>query len=662
MLPLVLFRQLALVILVVLGTAAILHARVVQDSSDAVNRSMRFDVSWVGADGRIEAAQLEVYLARYAATRRQADADGAELFYQILLGRLDTWNSGGYREFLDSSPTSRQAYDELHALLLSVEDEFSDLSQVPSMSALLDTWQPVGPLVDKIGAEATISAVTKAAAIRKTLTERQTIQDYLMVTSLVAAGILLILSTLQNRTLRQAHREVKQTADNFAYLARHDPLTGLPNRSAFSDADRPIEFDKSPIAVLVIDLDGFKLVNDTWGHVFGDKLLVAAAQRLNAAVVTKPGNVVARLGGDEFVAMLRLDDESEAEAAAGRVLDELRRPFEIDGSTVTIGATGGLALAGPQGWDAMTLIADADLAQSDAKARRKGTVGLYNPTLRDGVERRLTLENALRGAIERGEITPHYQVQVNLQTGAVVGVEALARWRHPQLGQISPVEFIPIAEGSGQIVRIGKYMIECACRDALRLPASVSVAVNLSVIQIMQGEVMETVADALMMSGLAPSRLKLEVTESVLMMDPKRAIAVLSDLRYLGVAIALDDFGTGFSSLSYLSTFRWDELKIDRSFLQNLEADPLGLSIIQAVLVLAKKLGAKVIIEGIENDRQLRLLKKTGCHIGQGYLFGKPVPIDTVCTVIADVESTARPVAVGRQGLLDRGEPRNRQQ
>ena len=218
-----------------------------------------------------------------------------------------------------------------------------------------------------------------------------------------------------------------------------------------------------------------------------------------------------------------------------------------------------------------------------------------------------------------------------------MGVEALARWHHPRLGPISPAEFIPIAEASGQIVDIGKYMIGCACRDAMRLPVDVQVAVNLSVIQIMQGEVMEAVADALMATGLPPQRLKLEVTESVMMMDPKRAIAVLSDLRYLGVSIALDDFGTGYSSLSYLTTFRWDEFKIDRSFVQNLEAGSLGLSIIQAVLVLAKKIGAKVVIEGIETSKQLRLLRQTGCDIGQGYLFGRPAPIDVVCEMIREI-------------------------
>ncbi|WP_072866506.1 putative bifunctional diguanylate cyclase/phosphodiesterase [Devosia limi] len=626
-----------MVVLVVLAIAAVVHARAVQDSAAAVQDSMRFDVSWIGAQGRIEAGQLEAKVALYAALRRPQDARAAEMFYQILLGRLDSWNVGGYRDFLQASPPSQQAYDELQALLTSVEAEFTDLTKVDDMPALLERLSPVSSIIDRIGAEASISAVAKAAAIRDTLTERQTIQDYLVTTLLIAAGVLLVLTALQNRNLRAAHKAVQQASERYAYSARHDPLTGLPNRTAFSHPDHSLFRDMANrrAAVVVIDLDGFKVVNDTWGHIFGDKLLTAAAHRLRDLVGVRPGNVVARLGGDEFVALLNVSDEAEAVAFANKIIEALKRPFEIDGSVTTIGATAGVALAVDDNWDTLSLMADADLAQSHTKSRNKGTVGLYDPGLRERVERRLTLENQLRTAIEKKEIFPHYQVQVDLQTGALVGVEALARWHHPQLGLISPAEFIPIAEASGQIFNIGKYMIDCACRDALRLPANVPVAVNISVIQIMQGEIMDTVAEALMMSGLAPQRLKLEVTESVMMMDRRRAIAVLSELRYLGVAIALDDFGTGFSSLSYLSTFRWDELKIDRSFLQNLDTDPLGLSIIQAVLVLARKLGAKVIVEGIETDNQLQLLKKTGCHVGQGYFFGRPAPIDTVCELIS---------------------------
>lgn len=644
MLPRAWFRQLAFVIVVILAIAAVVHARAVQDSATAVQDSMRFDVSWIGAQGRIEAGQLEAKVALYAALRRTDDARAAELFYQILLGRLDSWNVGGYKDFLLASPTSLEAYNSLLALLQSVEGDFDDLTKVTDMPALLDKMAPLSTTIDKIGAEASISAVAKASAIRDTLTARQNVQNYLIMTLLGAAGVLLVLSAVQNRNLRAAHKAVQKVSERYAYSARHDPLTGLPNRTALSDPEQVQLLEASPgrVGAVVIDLDGFKAINDTWGHVFGDKLLIAAATRLSELVVgVRPGNLVARLGGDEFVALLSVKDADEAEALSHKIVEVLKRPFNIDGSVVSIGATAGLALGTSANRDALGLMADADLAQSHAKSHSKGTVGLYNPTLRDGVERRLTLESHLRTAIENKEIFPHYQIQVDLQTGALIGVEALARWQHPQLGMISPAEFIPIAEASGQIINIGKYMIDCVCRDALRLPADIPVAVNISVIQIMQGEIMDTVADALLMSGLLPQRLKLEVTESVLMMDPKRAIAVLSELRYLGVAIALDDFGTGYSSLSYLSTFRWDELKIDRSFIENLDTDPLGLSIIQAVLILSSKIGAKVIVEGIETDTQLQLVKRAGCHIGQGYLFGKPVPIDTVCELIRTMDPNA---------------------
>jgi len=634
------FRQFAVIVIVVLGIATVLHARVVQDTADAVRDSMRFDVSWIGAHGRIEAAQLEAYLARYAAMGRQADADRAELFYQILLGRLDSWNVGGYREFLASSPQSKQAYDELILLLQSVETEMTDLEQATSLSAVLDTLEPVGAMIEKIGAEATISAVTKAAAIRQTLTEKQTTQHYLVVTALLSAGIMLVVSAFQNRNLRRAHAEVGRAADKFAYLAHHDPLTGLPNRTAFPDADQPANTDAPLTAVVVIDLDGFKLINDTWGHMFGDKLLVAAARRLEDVAEVGSGNIVARLGGDEFAALLHLPDQAKAVAMADRMLEVLKQPFEIEGSSVTISATAGIATSASTIQNPRGLLADADLAQSEAKAHRKGSVAIYDEALRATVERRLKLENDLRCALSKGEITPYYQIQVDVGTGAVVGVEALARWHHAQLGPISPAEFIPIAEASGQIVDIGKHMIACACRDALRLPPEVQVAVNLSVIQIMQGEVMEATADALIAAGLPPARLKLEVTESVMMADAKQPIAVLSELRYLGVSLALDDFGTGYSSLSYLTKFHWDEIKIDRAFLQNLDVDAVGLSVIEAVLVLARKTGAKVVVEGVETQKQMELLRGTGCDIGQGYFLGKPVPIDMACAQIREINQS----------------------
>lgn len=640
MLQFVWFRQFAVVIIVVLGIATVLHARVVEDTADAVRNSMRFDVSWIGAHGRIEAAQLEAYLARYAALGRQADADNTKLYYQILLGRLDSWSVGGYGEFLTSNPESGRAYDELMRLLESVDAEMSNLDSTATASQLLDTLAPVGATIEKIGAEATDSAVNKAAAIRQTLTEKQATQHYLVVTALASAAIMLIVSAFQNRTLRRAHRQVGRAADKFAYLAHHDPLTGLANRTAFPDTNQPTDAYASHTAVIVFDLDGFKLINDTWGHMFGDKLLIAAARRLEEIISTVPGNVVARLGGDEFAALLHLRDKAEAQTIADRALEALKRPFEIDGSSVTISATAGIAISTRQNQNARGLLEDADLAQSEAKARKKGSVSVYDQSLREMVERRLTLENDLRDAIGNGEITPHYQIQVDLGTGAVVGVEALARWHHAQLGPIPPDEFIPIAEASGQIVDIGKHMISCACRDALRLPPDVRVAVNLSVIQIMQGEIMETTADALMATRLPPERLKLEVTESVMMADPEQPTAVLSELRYLGVSLALDDFGTGYSSLSYLTTFHWDEIKIDRAFVQNLDTDSIGLSVIEAVLVLARKTGAKVVVEGVETHKQLELLQGTGCDIGQGYFFGKPVPIDMACAQIREINKS----------------------
>jgi len=638
------FGPLAIGVVALLGIAAVLQYQIVQDSSDAVARSMRQNVSWVGAHGRLEAAQLETHLARYVALQHDEDAQKAELFYQIVLGRLESWDLGAIGEFLDATPTSRDAVDRVKTLLLSVETEFSDLTQVASISDLLETIAPVGPAIDQVSAEATTASLTNAAVIRTTLNNERSAQNNMMTTSLIIAALLLIVSAWQNRSLLRAKADLESSSDRFEYLASHDNLTGLPNRHAFAEALAAADLAGSKYAVMALDLDGFKLVNDTWGHVFGDNLLIQVAGRLTESIVTREGNLVARFGGDEFMALCRLDAWQDAETLAQDVLRNIERPFTINGSVVTIGATAGIALADFAGVTTDGLMADADMAQSDTKLRHKGTTGVYNRTLRQDIERRLKIEKSLKLAIERQEIEPHYQMQVDLETGAIVGVEALARWSHPGMGMIAPDEFIPIAEDSGQIVNLGQLMVERACADAMLLPDSIKVAVNLSVIQIMHGDLVETVADALLKSGLSASRLKLEVTESVLMSNPKQAIAVLSELKELGIEISLDDFGTGYSSLSYLNAFTWDEVKIDRSFLRELEMSPLGMSVIQAVLLLAEKLEAHVTVEGIETEEQRLLLRTTGCHYGQGYLFGRPVGIATLCdlTQVDDIQRQMR--------------------
>jgi EAL domain-containing protein (putative c-di-GMP-specific phosphodiesterase class I) len=264
----------------------------------------------------------------------------------------------------------------------------------------------------------------------------------------------------------------------------------------------------------------------------------------------------------------------------------------------------------------------------------KGIVLAFDPAMLVDFKRRLRLEADLGAAIAEGEIKPHYQPKVDLDTSRLIGLEALARWRHPELGWISPGEFIPIAEGSGAIVQIGRMMLEAACRDAATLPGNVSVSVNLSVIQILKDDIVRVVSDVLKVNALAPERLTLEITESVMMTDPEKVLGALKQLKMLGVCISLDDFGTGYSALCYLTRFNWDELKIDRSFIQGALCDPMNLAIIKTIKILAQDMNAKLTIEGVETQEQHELLRRIGCDTVQGYLFGPPVPLNELQSMV----------------------------
>jgi EAL domain-containing protein (putative c-di-GMP-specific phosphodiesterase class I) len=310
---------------------------------------------------------------------------------------------------------------------------------------------------------------------------------------------------------------------------------------------------------------------------------------------------------------------------ARRILGVLERPLETSYGAIMIGASVGVATSDAS--PVSDLIVNADLALTEAKARGKGIALAFDPGMLVGLKRRLRLESDLGPAIERGEFVAYYQPQVDLASAGLVGFEALARWRHPELGWISPAEFIPVAESNGAIVKIGRVMLEAACRDAASMPDHVGMAVNISVVQILKDEIVEAVRRVLAGTGLRPARLTLEITESVMMTAPDKVLDALKQLKTLGVRISLDDFGTGYSALSYLTQFAWDELKIDRIFIGRVWSDPINLTIIKAVKMLAQQMKAKITIEGVENLEQCDLLREIGCDTAQGYLFGAPAPL-----------------------------------
>jgi diguanylate cyclase (GGDEF)-like protein/PAS domain S-box-containing protein len=424
----------------------------------------------------------------------------------------------------------------------------------------------------------------------------------------------------------------KNAERQIVYQAYHDALTGLPNRMLFYDrltqALSLARRDERGVAVLFMDLDQFKLVNDTLGHAAGDRLLVETARRLQQAV--RDSDTVARVGGDEFTLLLRnIEEGADAARAAQKVLEAIARPIELDGQRLYLTTSIGISLFPADGEEAEALLTSADIAMYRAKELGRNGFQLCTPAMNAKSVARLTLERDLRQALERGEFTLLYQPQVRIATGQTVGVEALLRWHHPQRGLVAPSEFIAIAEEARLIVPIGEWVLRSACEQARRwhLDAcpQLRVAVNLSALQFQQRSLVATVRAILVETGIDPDCLVLEITESAAMQDTGLTVEVLEMLRGMGLRIAIDDFGTGHASLSYLRQFPIDALKIDRAFVSDLETSREGGAIINAIIGLAHGLDLEVIAEGVETAGQLRFLADRGCDEYQGYLISVPL-------------------------------------
>lgn len=413
-------------------------------------------------------------------------------------------------------------------------------------------------------------------------------------------------------------------------LALRDSLTKLPNRRLLNErVDAAVT--NGPTAVLFIDLCEFKNINDSFGHETGDAVLRQVAERLRRVV--RKCDTVARFGGDEFVVVIEDGDEDVARGVAQRALEALAEPLTLNGIELCIGASIGIAFSGADGNTTSTLLRNADTAMYAAK-RAGGPGGSYarfTASMEEAIATRLAMESDLRHAVRRDELRLFYQPLIRIEDGAVIGAEALLRWQHPVHGLVAPAEFIPLAEETGAIVRIGAWVLEEACRAAARWPAAEDgtqhrISVNISDRQLRDGDLIGTVSGALIRSGLSPSALCLEITESLLMVDVERSSAVLHELKALGVTLSVDDFGTGHSSLARLKTFHVDELKIDRSFVSGLPADVDDEAIVTSIVGLAHAMGIAVLAEGVEDERQLAVLHRVRCEVGQGWLWSRAVP------------------------------------
>ena len=424
----------------------------------------------------------------------------------------------------------------------------------------------------------------------------------------------------------------REAQERIQRLAHYDPLTHLPNRALLAErASSHIEEQQAcggSLAMLFLDLDHFKNVNDSLGHRIGDSLLVAVAQRLQSEIT--PRDTVSRLGGDEFVLLLPAASAAAAAAVATRLLASVAQPFQIGAYELTTTLSIGIAMFPADGTSFDTLYQRADAAMYRAKQTGRNRYGFFTADLEQRTARALLIENALRRALERNQFELHYQPQVSLSTRRVVGVEALLRWHHPELGLVSPAEFIPVAESSGMIVAIGEWVIRNAAKDAKRwldLQLSLlTVSVNISAVQFRHPQLPEMVTRCLKEAGLPARRLELELTEGAAVDDPAAALAMMDELHDRGVRLSMDDFGTGYSSLSYLKRFQIYKLKIDQSFVRDLEEDANDRAIVSAIIRMAQALGMQTTAEGVETEGQLEFLRAQGCDEGQGYYFSRPLP------------------------------------
>src|SRR6478672_8648292 len=423
--------------------------------------------------------------------------------------------------------------------------------------------------------------------------------------------------------------EQRQSEVKIEYMAHHDSLTDLANRVLLNERleqalGHRIQREEI-VAVHHLDLDQFKAVNDTFGHIAGDKLLKIVAGRLRGLV--RDTDTIARMGGDEFVIVQGpIRDPAEATSLAQRIIALISEPYDIDGHQAVIGASIGIAVGPGDGLRPDKLLRNADLALYRAKGDGRGQFRFFEPAMDQQMQARRVMEQDLRKALAAGEFVLHYQPVVNLASNEISGFEALIRWNHPEKGMVAPATFIPLAEEIGFIVPIGEWVIRQACATAALWPADLHVAVNISAVQFRSRGLMQVIVGALAASGLHPTRLEIEITESVLLQNKETTLELLHQLRALGVRIAMDDFGTGYSSLTYLQCFPFDKIKIDRSFVKDITENTGSLNIVRAVAALANGMGMTATAEGVETSEQLDKITSEGCTEMQGYLFSKPLP------------------------------------
>lgn len=646
-----LLPYLALALLLIAGGAAAWQvSSVLQRRADGMTRYIRVDV-WAVQQAEFELQQFRSWFARHVAGDADAPMSEVQRRLAIARGALPLLQRrDDYREFrllvdIDGVvAVASTAIEAIAALLAGRTDGRGDLALLAAVDGLLVTpGERLRQLAIDVASLRTELQDGDLANVRWLIG----LNRNMLIAFAALALAFIVLLIKEAREARRAERQAVRNEERTRHVAQHDPLTGLPNRTVFQqrlhDGLASARHGGGDVVLFALDIDRFKDVNDAFGHDLGDALLAAVAGRLGT--VLPSGASLLRLGGDEFAVIAEAPDQ--AKAAGQALLAAFARPFELDGRQLQIGTSIGFASFPADGASADDLLKAAELALAAAKTAGGNVVQAFAPAMRSDRERRKEIEADLRQAIADHDLAVYLQPQIHLASGRCLGAEALLRWQHPRHGWISPATFIPIAEESGLILPLGRWVMATACAQALAWGGAASdgvIAINVSPAQFVYGDIIADVRAVLARTGLPAARLELEITEGLLMQDAAAAIKTLQQLDDLGVQVAVDDFGTGYSSLSYLKRFKVHKLKVDQSFVRDIENDHTDRSIVRAIINLAASRGLRTIAEGIETPTQARVLAELGCEDGQGYLFARPMP---AADFLSYAGAAALPAAIG---------------
>ncbi|MDB6455218.1 putative bifunctional diguanylate cyclase/phosphodiesterase [Falsirhodobacter sp. 20TX0035] len=629
------------VLIAVFIAATIYLSSTVGERQSVVRRVAHHNDSWAISQTAQEFLRLEETLALYSLSAPGISMDDVRLRLDIVISRMTSLREGSLKTFLDQTPARQQTVAAFVALLNDLDRSLEDLDP-PQIREILNRMHAQTAPLTNLSSQSVQRSWTLVEENLKALERLHLIYGLVVgVLILCWCGLLVLLLNRNrllhlaqkqgrdlNESLNAAGNELRDKNRSLEYAAHHDALTALPNRTLFwNELETALkvfsERDLS-ISLLLLDLDDFKMINDMMGHDFGDMLLHQVSDRMRRFSV-KP-HMFCRLGGDEFACLLFDRTAEQSLEYARNLAVDIAAPYQLSDRRVEIGCSIGVAnVMTPRDADAQLLFKRADIALYRAKASKEDRVCLFEEYMQGEFDDRKALENDLRHAIAQRAFEVAYQVQVDLRTGRAAGLEALARWNHPTRGDIPPDVFIPIAEEIGLIRELGRLILTEACAEAATWRQPLKIAVNLSSLQLQSPDMLNVVQDILQATGLDPTRLELEITESVLLNNREEVFLALNNLRLFGVTVAMDDFGTGYSSLAVLRDIPFDTIKLDKGFVRDIVWDREAEALVRLVNDLGHLLGKKVIIEGVETEDQHDAVRRLGCDLAQGFLFGRPV-------------------------------------